>query len=278
MTQEGLTINKLLEIKQSVNLRKPLIHCITNPISINDCANMILAVGAKPIMAEHPLEVSEITSVSKALGINLGNITDIRMKSMIISGKIAFQRKIPQVIDLVGVACSKLRLNYAKEFISQCHPNVIKGNMSEIKAICGIDNYSKGIDVGYYDVVTEENCNETIKFLNKLALKTGAVIVATGVMDIITNGNYTYLIKNGCEKLSMITGTGCMLNGLIASYISSGYILEGSILAVALMGICGEISNNSKGNGSFKVELIDNMSTLSGDVVKEKMNCKLWYI
>ncbi len=106
MINQEVTIDNLLQIKKNIKSRKPLIHCITNPISINDCANMVLATGGKPIMAEHPLEVAEITSVSKALGVNLGNITDIRMESMLISGKVAFKNKIPQVIDLVGVGCS----------------------------------------------------------------------------------------------------------------------------------------------------------------------------
>lgn len=275
MTNQEITINKLLQIRQSVKLKKPLIHCITNPISINNCANIVLAVGAKPIMAEHPLEVHEITTASKALGVNLGNITDIRMKSMLISGKVAFEKKIPQVIDLVGVGCSKLRLEYAKKFISQCHPDVIKGNMSEIKAIYGIESNSKGIDVGEFDIVTEKNSERSIEMLKKMSLQTRAVIAATGVVDIITNGIDTYLISNGCEMLSMVTGTGCMLNALIASYISSKNIFGGTVLAVALMGICGELSQHVKGTGSFKTELIDNMFSISDDMIIEKIKYKL---
>ncbi|MBI6874559.1 hydroxyethylthiazole kinase [Clostridium aciditolerans] len=264
-----------MQIRQSVKSKKPLIHCITNPISINDCANMVLAVGAKPIMAEHPLEVAEITSVSESLGVNLGNITDIRMESMLISGKTALEKKIPQVIDLVGVGCSKLRLDYAKKFISECRPSVIKGNMSEIKAICGIKSSAKGIDVGTCDVVTEENFDENIEMLKVLSLQTGSVIAVTGVVDIITNGTHTYLITNGCEMLSMVTGTGCMLTALIASYISSKSILEGTVLAIALMGICGELSQYVKGTGSFRTELIDNMFSISDDMIIKKIRYEL---
>lgn len=275
MVNQELIINNLLQIRQSIKSKRPLIHCITNPISINDCANMVLAVGAKPIMAEHLLEVCEITTVSKSLGVNLGNITDNRMKSMLISGKIAFEKKIPQVIDLVGVGCSKLRLDYARKFISECHPSVIKGNMSEIKAICGIKSNSKGIDVGAGDIVTEENSDESIEMLKKLSLQTASVVAATGVVDIITNGTHTYLITNGCEMLSMITGTGCMLTALIASYISSGNILDSTVLAIVLMGICGELSQNVKGTGSFRNDLIDNMFNISDDIIRKKIRYKL---
>lgn len=274
MTNQELTINKLLQIRQSVKSKKPLIHYITNPISINDCANMILAVGAKPIMAEHPLEVSEITAVSKSLGVNLGNITDNKMKSMLISGKTAYENKISQVIDLVGVGCSKLRLDYARKFISECHPNVIKGNMSEIKAIYGIKSSAKGIDVGACDIITEQNFDENIKMMKELSLKTGSIIVATGETDIITDGFNTYLITNGCEMLSMITGTGCMLTAIIATYISSHDILEGTILATILMGICGELSQHVKGTGSFKTELIDSIFNISDDIITERIKCK----
>lgn len=271
MINQKLTTNNLLQIRQSVKWEKPLIHCITNHISINDCANMVLAVGAKPIMAEHPDEVSEITASSKALGVNLGNITDNRMKSMLISGKTALEKNIPSVIDIVGVGCSGLRLDYVKKFLYECHPSVIKGNMSEMKAICGIKSNAEGIDVGACDVVTEDNSDESIAMLKELSLKTGAVIAATGVVDIITNGTDTYLIKNGCEMLSMITGTGCMVNALIASYISSGNILGGTVLAIALMGICGELSAHVKGSGSFKIELIDNMFSISDYMIEEKI-------
>ncbi|MBC8589684.1 hydroxyethylthiazole kinase [Wansuia hejianensis] len=275
MTKQGLITDKLLEIRRKIKVEKPLIHCITNPISINDCANMVLATGGKPIMAQHPLEVGEITRTSKALGVNLGNITDIRMESMMISGKTAYENKIPQAIDIVGVGCSKLRLNYAREFITQCRPNVIKGNVSEIKALWGIENNAKGIDVGASDIITKENYKENIEILKSLSLKTNAIIVATGKIDIITDGVKTYLVSNGCEMLSMITGTGCMLNVLIASYISSGSILEGTILAVVLMGICGELSKDAKGTGSFRTELLDNMYSISPDTIKEKIKYKL---
>ncbi|KGM97839.1 hydroxyethylthiazole kinase [Clostridium novyi A str. 4552] len=271
MIKQKITVQDLLQIKQDVKFKNPLIHCITNPISINDCANVVLVTGAKPIMAEHPLEVAEITSISSALAVNLGNITDARMESMLISGKVALENKIPQVIDLVGVACSKLRLNYAKKFISECTPNVIKGNMSEIKAIYGVKNNSKGIDVGLKDIINKNNIEENVKILKSLAKQTKAIVVATGVVDIITDGEDTYLIKNGCEMLSMITGTGCMLNTLIGSFISSKDILKGAILGTVLMGICGELSENDMGTGTFKTRLLDNMFNISDNTIIEKI-------
>ena len=134
-------------LKQTNNL----IHCITNPISINDCANLILALGAKPIMACHPDEVDDITCHSAALALNLGNFDDIRAKSMMISAKCAKENKIPFILDLVGVACSTLRLNYAKELVSLYCPTVIKGNISECKAFYGMTSHAHGVDADIQD-------------------------------------------------------------------------------------------------------------------------------
>lgn len=256
-------ISRILRIKSQIKAEKPLIHCITNPISINDCANIVLAAGASPIMAEHPEEVEEITLTAGALAVNLGNITDVRMKSMMLSGKIAAVNNIPSVIDVVGVGCSRLRLEFAKKYINENTPSVIKGNMSEIKALCGMDSHSVGIDAGKYDATNSDTLSENLKAVQRLSEVTGSVVMATGKIDIISNGNSTYLIKNGTEMMSDITGTGCMLNVLTACFISSGSILEGAVLGAAVLGICGELSRNADGAGSFRTALLDNLYNLS---------------
>ena len=274
MTDQACSIPELLKIRHQIKTEKPLIHCITNHISINDCANIVLAVGAKPIMAEHPAEVSEITAASKALAVNIGDINDARLKSMLISGKTALEKRIPSIIDIVGVACSNFRLDFTKKFIKECHPSVIKGNMSELKALCGVTSGAKGIDVGEKDAVTNANINDSITMLKSFSLKTEAVVTATGVVDIITDGSDTCLIENGCEMLSMITGTGCMLNVLTAAFISTKNIMGGTVLATSLMGICGELSQNVKGPGTFKTILLDTVFSLSDSVFKEKIRYK----
>lgn len=271
MINQLLNITDLLEIRHQVKAEKPLIHCITNHISINDCANVVLAVGAKPIMAEHPAEVSDITASSKALAVNLGNITDTRMESMLISGKTALEKNIPSIIDIVGVGCSNLRLDFTKKFIFACHPSVIKGNMSELKALCGVESGAKGIDVGEKDKITKDNMANSLAMLISLSSKTGSVIAATGAVDIITDGTDTYLIENGCEMLSMITGTGCMLNVLAATFISNKNIIGGTVLATAFMGICGELSQNMELPGKFKTTLLDYIFSLSDHQFKEKI-------
>lgn len=284
MTREEEIINKLLIIKKEIKLKKPLIHCITNPISINDCANMILALGAKPIMAEHPSEVAEITETSKALAINLGNITDVRMKSMKIAGIKARDQGIPSILDVVGVACSKLRIDYAKAFIEECRPSVIKGNMSEIRALCGLKNNAVGIDAGENDDIRRGNEDILLEEISRFSKKTGSVIAVTGAVDIICNGDTVYKVRNGCGMLPLITGTGCMVNVLIAA--SLGYlaylqefnkddVAMAVIHGIVAMGIAGEKSINVKGPGSFRVELIDNIYLLSDEDIKSNLKLEI---
>ena len=136
----------IAHILAAVRQDQPLIHCITNPISINQCANAILAVGGRPMMAEHPKEVAEITRTASALMLNLGNITDVRMQSIGISAETAKRAGIPILLDAVGIACSRLRRDYMHELLSKVTPAVIKGNYSEINALHE-DNYcASGVD------------------------------------------------------------------------------------------------------------------------------------
>lgn len=148
---------RILQLRKRIKEEKPLIHCITNPISIHDCANVVLAVGARPIMAEHPAEVTDITASAGALMLNLGNITDARIESMKRSMRTAMENKIPVLLDLVGVACSDLRLDLARELLSIGHPAVLKGNMSELLAVSGLPSHAIGIDAGAQDALTAEN-------------------------------------------------------------------------------------------------------------------------
>lgn len=277
-----LNIVKVENIINSIRSNAPLIHCITNPISINDCANAVLAVGAKPIMAEHPKEVAKITSMASVLAINLGNITDARINSIMISGKTSLENNIPSVIDAVGVTCSDIRLELAKEYINVCRPAVIKGNISEIKVLNGLSSDAAGIDVSDKDAFSSDNevkMKYTGELVKELAKKTNSVVVATGVVDTISDGCEVYYIQNGCEMMSSITGTGCMLNVLIASYISAGKytdtkILDNAICATALLGIAGERARdytlkNNAGLGTFHVRLLDEISLINAKTLCE---------
>ena len=247
------------QILLDVREHQPLIHCITNSISINQCANAILAVGGRPIMAEHPMEVAEITRTAKALMLNLGNITDARMESIRISAEKASENGLPILLDAVGIACSQLRRNYIHELLSALTPTVIKGNYSEIYALYQDSYHSSGVDAEDLDVTTLSLAAVT------LAREMNTIILASGKVDIVTDGNWLVHIHNGTTQLSTITGTGCMLGALCATYLSANISLEAVITASALLGIAGEKTKTDRGSGTFFVNLMDALSTLTAE-------------
>jgi len=230
-----------------------LIHCITNPISINQTANAVLALGAKPIMAEHPLEVEEITKTASALLFNTGNISDVRMASMKISLKVANSKNIPVVLDAVGCACSALRKNFVSELFSEGKFAVIKGNYSEILAI-GNDAYK---DIGV-DAKTGINEDDVKRAILKISSDTNAIVLATGKVDFIGFDGSVTEVSGGSKMLSSVTGTGCILGAVIATYLARENTLESVVDACKFFKQCGEeAARNNAGNGTFIVNLID---------------------
>ncbi len=261
MNFQNVDIKKIKEIREHTLSCAPLIHCITNPISINDCANTVLLTGAKPIMAEHPDEVAGITAIAGALAVNLGNITDARMKSIIIASQAAADKGIPVIIDMVGITCSTLRLNYAHNYLERFRPSIIKGNLAEIKALCNEAFECIGIDAVGDEDVTDSDCS----IVCSLAAARHCVVMATGKTDIISDGINVWLIKNGSPKLPLITGTGCMLNVLTASFLPSAAPSDAAVTACIMLGVCGEIAERTAGSllGSYHIALLDSLSSVT---------------
>jgi hydroxyethylthiazole kinase len=249
-----MTSDRIFEILNQVKTKSPLIHAITNPISITQCANTALAVGARPVMAEHPKEVGEITKTADAVLLNTGNITDVRMRSMLISGKTAKKHHIPVVIDLVGISCSSLRRKYALKLIRKTCPTLIKGNYSEVFSLFDKHYKSRGVDSD--KALTETEMRDII---TSLSHKYNAIILASGKTDIICYKADMFRIKNGTPALAKITGTGCMLGMLCACFLAVSPDIYGGITACLTLGICGE-NTDFQGNGSFFINLMDALS------------------
>ncbi|MBR5152507.1 MAG: hydroxyethylthiazole kinase [Clostridia bacterium] len=259
-------INKICNIREGVLKQQPLIHCITNPISINQCANAILSLGAKPIMAEHPEEVCEITDTADALMLNIGNITDARMKSMMLALQCAKNKGIPVLLDAVGIACSGFRRTYVLNLLNTSVPFVIKGNYSEIMALYHAEYVSSGVDAD--DSVDVCHITQTA---TELSRKYQTVILATGQTDVITDGKRMVHVQNGTPELASVTGTGCMLGAVCSAFMTSARPMEGAIAACVYLGICGELAKTEKGNGSFMVNLMDKISILDKETIAKHM-------
>ena len=277
-------LSQLEPILTYIQQEAPLIHCITNPISINDCANILLAIGARPIMAEHPDEVAEITAIAKGLALNLGNITDARMASMKISAGAAKDKGIPFVLDLVGLSCSRLRQKYAKELLQIAVPDIIKGNISELRTLLGLPTTpGMGVEAGQKEMVTKENALEYARIFQKQAREYHTLLLATGPIDLVVSSEEAYIIANGSNALASITGTGCMNNVLAGACLAGVHGISSqatnntlaAILSCLLLGIAGENIQDiylNQGPGSFHYSLMDSISKLTPQTIAQPCN------
>lgn len=259
---------------------RPLVHCLTNNITINDSANVLLSIGARPIMAEHPKEVAYVTGIADSLLINIGNITDSRIESIFIAGRTARDRGIPIVFDPVGVSCSPLREQLTEDILSRLKPTVLKGNMSEIKKIAKIKNDSRGVDVGAADLTTAQTLRDNIEIVRSLAQKLDCTVVATGAVDIIATADCLYTPANGSDYLAQLTGTGCMVGAILAAYCTVTDSVRAALLSLSRFNVAGEdaeryILSNGSGLGTFKVKLFDGISTIDAYSLaqRSKISC-----
>lgn len=261
--------NEIYRILEKIKEEKPLVHHITNYVTANDCANIVLALGGSPVMADDPREVEEMVSIASALVLNTGTLSERTIESFIIAGKKANILGIPVILDPVGVGATSFRNKVVEKILKEVKLSVLKGNMSEIKNIYGIDSATKGVD-------SNDNPLDGGKEISiGLAKKLNCVVAITGVIDIVSDGKKIFYIKNGHEILSNITGTGCMSSSLIGLCCGTGKnTLYGAIAGIMIMGIAGEKAKNRlkefEGLGSFKVYLIDEVSQFSKNDINER--------
>ena len=260
------------------NLRRtcPLIHNITNYVTVNDCANMVLACGASPIMADDAAEVEDITTICGGLNINIGTLNSRTITSMLLAGKKANQLGHPVVLDPVGAGASRLRTDTAFRLLRDVKFTVIRGNISEIKTLASGAGTTKGVDADVADKVTEENLDSAVAFAKKFAAQTGAVIAITGA--IVADAEKAYCIRNGNAMMSSITGTGCQLSALTAAFVTAnpGHPLEAAAAAVCAMGLAGETAHKRltplDGNSTYRNYIIDAIYNMTPDQLEEGAN------
>lgn len=253
----------MFDLLSKVREVNPLVLHYTNEVTINDCANITLALGASPLMSYSYEEIEEIIPIASCVVINIGTMNSSHTELFLKAGKIANKFKKPVVLDPVGVFATKSRALLVEKLLNEVKFDVIKGNASEIKYIGGFDVKGKGVD----SFEEDENIDDIIK---KVAKKLECVVVSTGKVDVITDGEKVIKIDNGSSKLKSITGTGCMSASLIGSYLGiSENKLESASMGILTMSLCGELADKDNiGIGSFKVSLMDNIYSLN----KETLN------
>ncbi len=261
---------KISGILESVRRDCPLVHCITNYVTVNDVANMVLACGGSPIMADDIREAAEITSICNATVINIGTLNSRTIESMAAAGKRAAELGHPVVLDPVGAGASDLRTRTAVRLMEEVPFTVIRGNISEIKTLYEGSGSTKGVDASQEDQIRTDTRQEAAKLARKLAERAGAIVAITGAVDIIADKEGGYFVYNGTEMMSKITGTGCMLSAVIAACCAANptRLLEAVTAAIAAEGLCGEMAwkkaqEQGAGTSSMRTWLIDAMSTLT---------------
>ena len=261
---------------EAVREKSPLIHNITNYVTVNDCANILIACGASPIMSDDCGEVEEITSICGGLNINIGTLNKATIPAMLLAGKKANELGHPVILDPVGAGASALRTETAGKLLDEVKFAVIRGNISEIKAIALGTCSTKGVDADVADAVTEDTIENTIAIAQAFSKTTGAVIAITGEIDIVADGKQAFVIRNGHPMMAKITGSGCMLTAMTAAYITANpeNVFEATAASVCAMGLCGERAfltarKNNSGNSSYRNYLIDEVFKLTEEQLDE---------
>jgi len=268
--------NKIITLLNKLREKTPLVHQITNYVTVNDCANITLAIGASPVMADDINEASEMVSISSSLVLNIGTLNSRSVESMIKAGIRANELKIPVILDPVGAGATSYRTETCKRIISEVRLAVIRGNLSEIKTIYGIESKTKGVDSSESLSVDSDEFSKGKRMAIALANKLETIIAITGEVDLITDGKTLYTVSNGHKIMSKVTGTGCMCTAVIGSYLGAGdNNLIATLAGIVSMGIAGEIAHesldkNSEGPGTFRVKMLDAIYNLSETEIMER--------
>ena len=258
------------------NVRKsvPLVHNITNYVTVNDVANVLLACGGSPIMSDEPDDVEDITTICGGLNINIGTLNKSSIEGMFLAGKKANELNHMVLLDPVGAGASKLRTDTAVKLMDEINFTVIRGNISEIKTLALGSGTTKGVDADVADAVSEDNLDDAVRFVKDFAKESGSVVAVTGAIDLVSDGEKCYVIRNGRPEMGKITGTGCQLSGMMTAFLVANpdNLLDAAAAAVCTMGLAGEIgwSNmaESDGNSTFRNRIIDAIFNMDG----EKLN------
>lgn len=255
----------------NVRSQVPLVHCITNYVTVNDCANALLACGGSPIMSDEPEDVADITSICGGLVLNIGTLNKRSIEGMHVAGARAGELGHAIVLDPVGAGASALRTKTAADLIDTLPITVVRGNMSEVKTIAGTAATTRGVDVNPDDAVTKDNLAVSAAFARELASKLGCVVAITGAIDIVASADRTVAIRNGVATMGKITGTGCMLTCVVAAYAVANPddVFGATVAAIAGHGLAGEVAaarmTPADGNGSFRTYLLDAICNMTAE-------------
>ncbi len=260
----------------NLRAKTPLVHNITNYVTVNDVANVILACGGSPIMADDITDAVEITAICGGLNINIGTLNERTIATMYAAGKRAAELGHPVLLDPVGAGASTIRTETALGIMKEVKPTVIRGNISEIITLAFGTGNTNGVDADASDAVTEDTLADTVGFVKAFAANTGAIIAVTGAIDLVANGDTCYVIRTGRPEMGKITGTGCQLSGMMTAYVVANEenTLEAAAAAVMTMGVAGEIAYENmtatEGNSTYRNRIIDAIYNMTPETLEAR--------
>ena len=244
----------------AVREKRPLVHHITNSVTINDCANITICIGAAPVMAEAPEEVAEMVAAAGALVLNIGTLSAEQVEAMLIAGRRANELGIPVVLAPVGAGATRFRTETARRLLDALDIAVLKGNAGEIGVLAGAGGSVRGVD----------SCGvagDLVEAAVECARTTGTVVAMTGEIDVVTDGKRVFLVRNGDPAMDRLSGTGCMaasVTGAVAA-VADDYAVS-SASALAALGRAGErAAAGARGPYSFRTAFFDELAGLSLD-------------
>jgi hydroxyethylthiazole kinase len=245
--------------------KRPLVHHITNYVTVNDCANITMCIGAAPVMADATEEVAEMVSMAGSLVLNIGTLNDRQVGSMLLAGKEANERGIPIVLDPVGAGATRYRTETAHRLMEQLDISIIKGNAGEIGVLAGTGGIVRGVDSGGIT-------GDPLVITRELARSSGSVVIMSGPTDIVSDGQWTYLVDNGHELMGKVSGTGCMASSIVGAFAAANKDRTvAAVAALAAFGIAGEnASRRAYSPYSFKVALFDETASLTPETLAER--------
>ena len=260
---------------ENVRAKTPLVHNITNYVTVNDVANVLLAAGGSPIMSDDADDVEDITSICGGLNINIGTLNKNTIPSMFLAGRKANELGHIVLLDPVGAGASRLRTDTANRLMHEVRFDAVRGNISEIKTLCTGSGTTKGVDADAVDAVTEANLDDGVALVKAFARQAGCIIAVTGAIDLVSDGERCWCIRNGRPEMSRITGTGCQLSALTTAFLvaNPGHKLEAAAAAVCTMGLAGEIAwanmQPGDGNSTYRNRIIDAICNMTGDALEK---------
>jgi hydroxyethylthiazole kinase len=261
----SITPGRLAALFAAVQERHPLIHHITNVVTINDVANVTLAIGAAPVMAYAPEEAEEMVSMAGALALNIGTPTVRTVDVMIRAGRRANTLGIPVLLDPVGAGATDFRTEQALRLLSGLRIASLRGNAGEIATLAGRPGGVRGVDAA-------GGIGEVDRLAGSLARQTGAVVAATGRVDVVTDGERLIRIHNGDPLLTRITGAGCMATAAVAAFTAvDDDPLAAAAGGLVCFGIAAErAAHIAGGPGTFRAALLDAIAALNAETVERE--------